>query len=181
MKVANFLLLSLCFIFVSCNKKEPTLTPVPEITPTNVTPPAPTPTPKLKHNHVATFYSTELNAKFTVEFRAHFNESSPNGYVIIDQFTIGDREYKVNTYGVGDDEFYIANIHGSEKFEINGASMWSSPKLIEYFRTAEAVAATWYAMDFVDEITIAEDSVAKTGREMLGRKYGLPAKVKLRK
>jgi hypothetical protein len=181
MKFKHLIVLSATILFfAACSKDEIKPTPSPTIeqnfTPTNTVVPQKKTT---KRCNIATFYSSELKAKFSVAFRAYFNESSPNGYVIIDSFQIGEKEYRVNTYNIGDDARYVECIHGKD-FMIDGSPMLGNKQLTEDFRTAEALAATWYAMDLVDGVTIDESAVAKTGREMLGRKWGLPATVRLR-
>jgi hypothetical protein len=124
----------------------------------------------------ASFYSTELGFTFTAKFKPFFNDNNPNVYVIIYTFMVGDKEYRVNTYAIGDDERYIALIHGNE-FMINSISMLGNKSLTELFRTAEALAITYYE---TGKTNPDENTVWKYGRSMIGRTYGVPASFKLK-
>jgi hypothetical protein len=121
----------------------------------------------------ASFYSSETKSKWTVTFSAFVYDNAPNGYVIIKDFTVGDKTYTVNR--ASDPLTYIETIHTS--LIVGDDSIQGNKQLRDYFRTAESVASAYFDTGVKN---LDESVVVEYGKKMIGREYGIPAKVKLR-
>ena len=63
---------------------------------------------------------------------------------------------------------FIEAIHNKEAFTFNGEYALTDPLMFERFATAQAIAIA----DIQGDISVS--NVARAGREMVGRKVGIP-------
>lgn len=176
----HLIILLVAFTILACNKDKPidtvavTLPVATNVERVEVPPPV-----KQSEWTTASFFSTELGGTFTVEFKPFFNDNNPNGYVIIKNFSFGNGMWEITR--ANEPMTYIDTIHTSLTFlAVNTSTtgyLQNSPRVLELFRTAEALAISYYE---TGKTNLDENTVWKYGRSMLGRTYGVPASFRLK-